>query len=161
MKVRNLLCCALLGYACGTAAASLAQDSVSYPAQESAAEQRKKFEAARQPHIEEAKKTYPEAKKRFLAGLAPKERFLITVELRDGKGLSEQAYIEVKEIKDGIIKGTIASDLNVITKLKRGDKHSLGESELMDWIISKPDGTEEGNFVGKFLNEYQPNPRSY
>ena len=28
--------------------------------------------------------------------------------------------------------------------------------EVLDWTISKPDGTEEGNFVGKFLDTYRP-----
>ena len=29
------------------------------------------------------------------------------------------------------------------------------ESELVDWVITHPDGIEEGNVVGKFLDEWQ------
>lgn len=32
---------------------------------------------------------------------------------------------------------------------------SFAESMLIDWTISKPDGTEEGNYIGKFLDDYQ------
>lgn len=163
MKIKHLLFCAALicaGCACATAqeAAGSAQTAEQ---KAEAAEQRRKFEEALKPHLEEAKKTYPEAKKQFLAGLAPKERFLVTVELRDDKGQKMQAYLEVKEIKDGIIKGILASEIRNLARYKRGDKHSVSESELIDWIMVKADGTEEGNFVGRFLNEYQPNKRSY
>ena len=30
------------------------------------------------------------------------------------------------------------------------------ELEVLDWTVSKPDGTEDGNFVGKFLDTYKP-----
>ena len=32
--------------------------------------------------------------------------------------------------------------------------YSFPESELVDWLIAKPDGSEEGNVVGKFLDTY-------
>lgn len=154
MKAKNFLFCVAMICAC--CAVSFAQEQ-----KETAAEQRRKYEEALKPHLEEAKKTYPDAKKRFLAGLAPKERFLVTVELREANGQKQQAYIEVAEIKDGIIKGVIASNIRNLTKYKRGDKHSVPESEMIDWIIVRADGTEEGNFVGKFLNDYRPDARSY
>lgn len=164
MKVRNLFFCAALILTCWTG--SFAQGSDGYATQDETdaaaqAERQRKYEEALKPHLEEAKKTYPDAKKRFLAGLPPTERFLLTVELRDAKGMSQQCYIEVKGIKDGMVKGIIASDIRIAIKSKRGDKYSLRESELIDWLIVKPDGTEEGNFVGKFLNDYQPRVRSY
>lgn len=28
------------------------------------------------------------------------------------------------------------------------------ETDMLDWPITRPDGTEEGNFVGKFLDTY-------
>ena len=49
-----------------------------------------------------------------------------------------------------IATGTIA-----IKRFKNGDPYSCPESELMDWVITHPDGTEEGNVVGKFLDEWQ------
>ena len=32
----------------------------------------------------------------------------------------------------------------------------LAESDLLDWVIRKPYGSEEGNVVGKFLDTYNP-----
>jgi hypothetical protein len=111
--------------------------------------------AAMAPHIEEARKTYPDAKRRYLAGLPRGEVFFAVAKLRDAGGAEEQAFIAVTGIKDGKISGKIASDILGVEGFKRGDAYTLPEAEMVDWLISKPDGTEEGNFVGKFLDEWQ------
>ncbi|HYX28004.1 MAG TPA: hypothetical protein VE863_05515 [Pyrinomonadaceae bacterium] len=116
----------------------------------------RKFEDAIKPYVEQARKTYPEAKQRYLGGLPPKHVFFVTARLFDASGRFEQVFVEVKEIKRGIIRGVIASEMNVVKTYKYGDEYSLPEFELIDWTISKPDGTEEGNFVGKFLDTYRP-----
>jgi hypothetical protein len=115
-----------------------------------------KFEEAIKPYVEKARKTYPEAKKRYLDGLPPQHTFFITTRLHDDKGRFEQVFIAVKEIKDGRIKGLIWSDINIVSGYKHGDSYNFPESELLDWTIANPDGTEEGNFVGKFLDTYKP-----
>ena len=120
------------------------------------AEQVKKLDEAIKPYIQKAKDTYPEAKKRYLTGLPPKETFFITTRLHDKAGRFEQVFIAVKEIKDGLIKGVISSDLHIVSGYNYGDSYSFPEGELIDWTITKPDGSEEGNFVGKFLDTYQP-----
>ena len=38
-----------------------------------------------------------------------------------------------------------------------GDSYQFSESDLLDWLITHPDGSEEGNFVGKFLDSYGSN----
>lgn len=114
------------------------------------------FEDAIKPYIQKAKDSYPQAKKRYLAGLPAKETFFITTKLHDKNGKFEQVFIAVREIKDGIVTGLIASDIQLVSGYKQGDRYSFPESELIDWTISKLDGTEEGNFVGKFLDTYQP-----
>ena len=123
-----------------------------------AGEEARKFEQALQPHIEKAKKSYPEAKKRFLAGLPAKHSFFVTTRLTDDEGRFEQVFIAVREIKDGFIKGRVWSDVRLITRYQHGDVYSFPESELLDWTISKPDGTEEGNFVGKFIDSLNQIP---
>ena len=117
----------------------------------------RKFEEAIKPYVEKARKTYPDAKKRFLKGLPPKQTFFVTTRLRDdGRGLYEQVFVAVRAIKDGRIEGVIWTDIEMVKKYKKGDRYSFPESELLDWMISKPDGSEEGNFVGKFLDTYNP-----
>ncbi len=119
-------------------------------------DQVQQFEEAIRPHVEMARKTYPQAKERFLKGLPPKHAFFITTKLRDAAGRFEQVFVAVREIKGDQISGRIWSDINLVSGYKLGDPYTFPESELIDWTISKPDGTEEGNFVGKFLETYQP-----
>lgn len=114
------------------------------------------FEDAIKPAIEKARKSYPEARKRFLDGLPPKHIFYLTTRLFDKEGRVEQVFIAVREIKDGTVKGVIASEIELISGYKAGDPVSFPESDLIDWTIVRPDGSEEGNFVGKFLDEYRP-----
>ncbi len=116
----------------------------------------KKFNDAIKPYVEQARKTYPAAKARFLAGLPPKHDFFLTARLHDSEGNWEQVFVEVKEIGDGKVKGLIANDIQMVTGYKLGDSYAFSESELLDWTISLPDGTEEGNVVGKFLDTYKP-----
>lgn len=122
-------------------------------AEETEAEQ---IENAIKPYIEKARKTYPDAKARFLRGLPPKHTFFITTRLTDESKRFEQVFIAVSEIKDGKISGVIASEIHLVSGYRQGDKYTFPESELIDWTISKPDGTEEGNFVGNFLDTFQP-----
>jgi len=118
--------------------------------------EQKAFEDAIKPYVEKARKTYPDAKERFLAGLPPKHFFFVTTRLNDSSGRWEQVFIAVKEIKEGTISGLIASEIQTVSGYKFGDKYSFTESDLLDWTVSKPDGTEDGNFVGKFLDTYKP-----
>lgn len=105
------------------------------------------------PYIQKARETYPDAKRRYLAGLPAGQSFFGVTQLRDGRGTSEQIFVAVSGIRDGRISGRIASDIVGIKGYKRTDPYSFQESELVDWLISHPDGTEEGNVVGKFLDE--------
>ena len=113
------------------------------------------LEAAMQPYIQKARNTYPQAKARFLNGLPPKHSFFITTRLHDASRRFEQVFIAVTEIKDGKISGAIASEVNLVAGYRQGDTYSFPEAELIDWTITRPDGTEEGNFVGNFLDTYQ------
>lgn len=114
-----------------------------------------KIEEAIKPYIEKARNTYLQAKARFLNGLPPKHTFFITARLYDASGRFEQVFVAVKEIKDGRISGVIASEIHLVSGYREGDAYSFPESELIDWTISKPDGSEEGNLVGNFLDSFQ------
>ena len=104
------------------------------------------------PLIEKARQTYPDAKKRYLAGLPRGESFFVTVPLHDNEGATEQVFIAVSGIQGTKISGKIASDILTVQGFRRGQAYSLDEADLIDWLISKPDGSEEGNLVGKYLD---------
>jgi len=113
------------------------------------------IEAAVAPYIAQAKKTYPDAKKRYLTGLPEGHGFYAVTKLRDDRGTEEQVFIAVTKISDGKISGRVASAIRAVKGYKQGDAYEFPESDLIDWLITRPDGTEEGNVVGKFLDEWQ------
>lgn len=117
------------------------------------------MDRAMQPYIAQARASWPQARRRYLAGLPPRESFFVTALLVDNADRREQVFIAVQSIRDGRINGKIWNRVDVVRGFRLGDRYSFPESELRDWLITKPDGSEEGNFVGKFLDGYEP-PRS-
>ena len=114
------------------------------------------FDRAIAPHVAKARATYPEARQRYLSGLPKGHTFFVTTRLHDKEGRWEQAFIQVSSIADGKIHGRIASEMTLVTALRNGEMYSFPEADLLDWLIAKPDGTEEGNLVGKCLDTYRP-----
>jgi hypothetical protein len=115
------------------------------------------YRAAIAPYVEKGRSTYPEAKRRYLAGLPAGQTFSAVTNLRDKSGQFEQVFVAVSSIEDGQITGRIASDIIGLKGFKNGDPYTFPESELVDWVIIRADGSEEGNVVGKFLDEWQKN----
>ena len=113
------------------------------------------LEAAMAPYVAQARSAYPEARSRFLAGLPTGQSFFVTARLHDVYGTTEQVFIAVSAIHKGMITGRIASQIGHVSGYRLGDPYTLSESDLLDWLITHPDGSEEGNVVGKFLDSYQ------
>ena len=47
-------------------------------------------------------------------------------------------------------------NLRSVRAYRQGQRISFPESEVWDWTIIHPDGREEGNYVGKFIDMYKP-----
>ena len=116
-------------------------------------------DAAMAPLIAKARQTWPDAKKRYLEGLPRGHVFYVVKKLVDGKGNTEQVFVAVTSIRNDKITGRIASEILGQSGFKQGDVQTFPESELIDWLISRPDGSEEGNLVGNFLDEWQKTHR--
>jgi hypothetical protein len=56
----------------------------------------------------------------------------------------------------GSITGTVSTPLRLVKSVSAGQSYTFSEADLVDWVITKPDGSEEGNLVGKFLDTYKP-----
>jgi hypothetical protein len=111
---------------------------------------------AEAPYIAKGRATYPAAKKRFLAGLPRNYRFEVRKRLTDPDGVRvEEVFIEVDTVKDGKVYGRIGSELGVVRSYRQWQRISFPESEVLDWTIVHPDGREEGNYVGKFIDTYK------
>lgn len=120
------------------------------------ADQLKRYEDAISPYVKQARETLPSAKAKFLGGLKPGEVFYVTIRLYDDQKRYEQVFVQVVEWTGTTIRGLISSDLTLVKNRKKGEKINCKQEDVYDWTISKPDGTEEGNFVGKFLDTYRP-----
>lgn len=125
------------------------------PAHASNAGQASELDRAIAPYVANARKTYPAAKKRFVAGLPPKYLFSLTTKLWDRSHTKfEVVFVVADQIKNGIVTGHLATHTKQPVGYSFGDRISFHESQVMDWTIVHPDGTEEGNVVGKFLDTY-------
>ena len=107
------------------------------------------------PYVAQAQATYPQVRERFLQGLPKGEHFFMTTRLRDDSGSVEQVFVLVQRIDGGQVSGRIASPIMRVRGFRNGDPYQFPESAMVDWLIAKPDGSEEGNVVGKFLDTYQ------
>ena len=146
---------AVLAFCCGAHAQPVASGPQDQPRGIPPAEIAK-LEIAIAPYIANARETYPAARSRFLKGLPPDQRFFIVTRIYDSQGRWEQVFVRVQSIHDGLVTGLVASQLNLVKKPQTGESYTFKESDLIDWVISRRDGTEEGNVVGKFLDTYTP-----
>jgi uncharacterized protein YegJ (DUF2314 family) len=114
----------------------------------------KDFEDAIAPYVAQARASLPDAKKRFKKGLKPGEVLYITSRLAGQDGKFEQVFVQVNSWKGNKITGLLASEMQLVKEHRKGEKMTVQEKDVYDWTISKPDGTEDGNYVGKFLDNY-------
>ncbi|WP_257307177.1 DUF2314 domain-containing protein [Geothrix campi] len=158
--MKTVLLCALLFFSPrATAQSALAPNApVDKPVGSSSEQQHKELLKAIGPYVEQAKKTWPAAKENYLRGLPPRQVFFVTTELVDARGKREIVFVEVQKIEKGMVTGLIANEISTVSGFKAGQAHRVPENNILDWTISKPDGSEEGNLVGKFLESYRPTP---
>ncbi len=109
------------------------------------------MQKALEPSIEHALATLPKAKKRFLAGMKKGEAFYLTISLKEEKNI-ERVFILITKWVGEEISGKIANDINVLKAYKMGQEINFKESDVVDWTITNPDGSEEGNYIGKFID---------
>lgn len=113
------------------------------------------FEKLLAPAVKQARKTLPQAKKRFLAGLPSGQTFFLTTRIFDADGRFEQVFIRVKDWSGTTVTGLISNELNLVQQYKTGQTIRFPEKAILDWTITSADGREEGNFVGKLIDSLQ------
>src|SRR6266567_5437588 len=67
-----------------------------------------------EPCVARARVTYPEARRRYLAGLSSGQTFFITVRLKDPDGRFEQVFVVVDQIQDTMLTGRIWNELRTV-----------------------------------------------
>lgn len=151
--------CVLCAIACGGGAKHETALSPNAPADRpvlvagtSPDEAQKKMQSLILPYVRQARATLPEAKRRYLAGLPAGEHFFVTAVLTDAAGHFEQVFIKVDSTDAERTTGRIASQIGIVAGYRYGDQVTVLDPDIIDWTISKPDGSEDGNYVGKFLD---------
>ena len=113
------------------------------------------------PLVSQARASYPAAKTRYLAGLPPRHSFFVVTYLRDSLDQKERVFIAVDSLEstsgpEARIYGRIWNDINLVHGFVPFQAYSFAQADLLDWMFSRPDGTEEGNLIGKFLETWEP-----
>jgi hypothetical protein len=115
---------------------------------------------AMEPLIATARASFAGVRQRFEVGLPAHNTFFVTTRLHGPPTRAEQVFIAVDSIfgqgDSTRIAGRIWSPISVVQGYRLGQSYTFPIGELLDWTISKPDGTEEGNLLGKFLETYRP-----
>lgn len=115
-------------------------------------EQLKKYDSLIAPYVEKAQKTLHKAKRKYKKGLDNQQAFFLTTRIYDKLGNYEQIFVRVTSWKKDTVTGTIANQINTVKGFSYGQPITFPESDILDWLITNPDGSEDGNFVGKFLD---------
>lgn len=63
----------------------------------------------------------------------------------------EQVFVRVVSWHGDQIEGTLNSEVK-LNNYSQGEPLLVLEKDVVDWTILRPDGSEEGNVVGKFLD---------
>jgi len=118
-----------------------------------------KYEHIIAPYVAKARATYPAAKKRFFAGLPRGWRFEVWLRLyqndQSGKHVAaEDCFVAIERIQEGRVWGILMNQPIIVHGYTRGDRVTAPEAEVRNWMFARPDGTEEGNVVGKFLEKH-------
>ena len=115
-------------------------------------EQLEEYDALIAPYVEKAQNTLPKAKKKYLKGLKAGQAFFLITRIYDTQGNSEQVFVSITSWDKNNVSGTIANQLSTVSGFSFGQTITFPESDILDWLITNPDGSEEGNFVGKYLD---------
>ena len=107
---------------------------------------------AMQPLTARAQATLPEAIRRFKAGLGPNHFFSVTVRLYDRAGREENVFVVIQGLRGDTLTGYLDSEIGVVSGFQRGMRMLVLPGAALDWTIVRPDGTEEGNLIGNWID---------
>lgn len=101
------------------------------------------------------KKLLEQVKPRWLKHHDPGDTLLVKAPFTKPSGGSEWMWVEVTTWKRGVISGTLQNDPSEVTDLKAGARVEVKEDEVFDYLLTKADGSEEGNETAPLLEEQE------
>ncbi|MFZ5892827.1 MAG: hypothetical protein ACOY0T_17335 [Myxococcota bacterium] len=101
--------------------------------------------------VRQARTELESVRKRFLPGLPPGHHLFVTTTLRTASQ-DEQVFVAVQDWSNpDVVQGLLSSTPRTVG-FREGDVLYVRQPDIIDWTISRPDGSEEGNVLGKFLD---------
>lgn len=101
--------------------------------------------------LKEARRTLPQARQRYQRGLPIGISFYLTARVLNEAATPEPVVVAVDTWQGSHISGRIMRLGPNGLPTPNAPVH-LDEAAVLDWIVLRPNGTEEGNFLGKFLD---------
>ena len=109
-------------------------------------------ESALADPVREALRTLPQAKKRFLAGLANGDQFLLSVRVVDTDTSFRQATARVLGWHDSTVQALLLPSAANSVGPTEPTPVSFPETAVLDWMLLRASGREEGNYVGRYTD---------
>lgn len=109
------------------------------------------IEARRVYYMGKAKATYPDARARFIAGLPQSTTFLVARTSSSGTEADSFDFVVVDRIEAGLVIGHEWQGPDA--QAGSGRAVRFPETDVVDWQIHHPDGSDEGWYTGKYLYE--------
>jgi uncharacterized protein YegJ (DUF2314 family) len=102
---------------------------------------------------ERAKARLPELQKLFKKGLEPGFSLLLKAPFTTDTGGTEWMWIEVTAWNNTDITGVLQNEPYEVSSLEAGAIVTVNQEDIFDYILSKPDGTYDGNETGKLMEK--------
>ncbi|TGD81768.1 hypothetical protein [Hymenobacter wooponensis] len=99
----------------------------------------------------EAKRTLPQLRQRYQRGLQAGTTCYLTANVLNESATPEPLVVEVAAWQAGQVTGRIVR-LSPEGRTIAGALVTFEETVILDWLLLRPNGTEEGNYVGKYLD---------
>ncbi len=98
--------------------------------------------------VREALRTLPQAKKKFLAGLPSGDQFLLSVRVAASDTSFRQVSARVLGWHGNTVQALLLPDE---ASSAEPTPVSFPETAVVDWMLLRASGREEGNYVGRYL----------
>ncbi|GGG37894.1 hypothetical protein [Hymenobacter glacieicola] len=101
--------------------------------------------------LKEARRTLPQARQRYQRGLPTGASFYLTARILNEAATPETVVLLVDQWQGSRISGRILR-LDGSGRATPGSAVEFEETAVLDWVLLRPNGAEEGNYLGKFLD---------
>ncbi|SNR50445.1 hypothetical protein [Hymenobacter mucosus] len=101
--------------------------------------------------VKEARRTLSQARQRYQRGLPAGTNLYLTARVLNEVAAPEPVLVAVDTWQGNHISGRIVRTTADGRATTATDPVDFDEPAVLDWLVLRPDGAEEGNYLGKFL----------